>query len=72
MEHDRQIGELKDRVDFFVRTALPPVEGVFFNGQIFDAHVFASDLIKSAKKSIILIDNYVDETTLLVMGLKEK
>jgi hypothetical protein len=68
MEHDRQIGELKDKVDFFVRTALPPVEGIFFNGQIFDAHVFASDLIKSAKKSIILIDNYVDETTLLVMG----
>mgnify|MGYP007127286625 CR=1 FL=1 len=46
---------------FFIRTSLPPVEGIFFDGQLFDAYKFAADLIKSARKSIILIDNYVDE-----------
>jgi len=59
--HDKQIS-------FFVRTALPPVQGVFFEGQIFDAYVFVSDLIKSAKKSIVLIDNYIDETVLLLLS----
>ena len=59
MAHEQRIDELSEKVDFFVRTSLPPVEGVFYDGQIFDAHVFASNLIKSAKSSIILIDNYV-------------
>lgn len=66
--HDRQLEELSDKVDFFVRTSLPPVEGIFFDGQIFDAYVFATDLIKSAKRSIILIDNYVDESVLLMLS----
>lgn len=67
-EHDRQIRDLADKVEFFVRTSLPPVEGVFFNGQIFDAYKFAIDLIKSAQQSIGLIDNYVDETVLLMLS----
>ena len=67
-EHTVQIQELQDKVDFFVRTSLPPKEGVFYNGQIFDAYVFASDLIKSAKKSITLIDNYIDESVLLMLA----
>ena len=67
-EHDRQIRDLADKVEFFVRTSLPPVEGVFFNGQIFDAYKFAIDLIKSAQQSIVLIDNYVDETVLLMLS----
>ena len=54
--------------DFFVRTSLPPVEGVFHNGQIFDAYKFATDLIKSAKKSLVLIDNYIDESVLLMLS----
>lgn len=66
--HDRQLEELTNKVDFFVRTSLPPVEGIFFDGQIFDAYVFATDLIKSAKQSIILIDNYVDESVLLMLS----
>lgn len=66
--HDRQLEELANKVDFFVRTSLPPVEGIFFNGQIFDAYVFAIDLIKSAKRSIILVDNYVDESVLLMLS----
>ena len=67
-EHTEQIHELQDKVDFFVRTSLPPKEGVFYNGQIFDAYVFATDLIKSAKKSITLVDNYVDESVLLMLA----
>lgn len=67
-DHDRQIRELTDKVDFFVRTSLPPVEGIFYNGQIFDAYKFAVDLIRSARHSLILIDNYVDESVLLMLS----
>ena len=70
-EHTEQIHELRDKVDFFVRTSLQPKEGVFCNGQIFDAYVFATDLIKSAKKSVILIDNYVDESVLLMLAKRD-
>ena len=63
-EHDHRLDELTDKVDFFVKASLPPVEGVFFNGQIFDAYKFVCDLVKSAKKRIVLIDNYVDESVL--------
>ena len=61
----------EERIDFFVRTSLPPVEGVFYDGQIFDAHVFVSNLIKSAKQRIILIDNYLDESVLVTLSKRE-
>lgn len=70
-EHTEQIHELQDKVDFFVRTSLPPKEGVFYNGQIFDAYVFATDLIKSAKKGITLIDYYIDESVLLMLSKRK-
>ena len=57
-----------EQIDFFVRTSLPPVEGIFFDGQIFDAYKFATDLIKTARKSLLLIDNYVDESVLLMLS----
>ena len=60
LEHDKKI-------DFFVRTSLPPMEGVFYDGQIFEAYVFASDLVRSATKSIVLIDNYIDETVFTLL-----
>lgn len=66
-EHDNQIKELSGKVDFFLRTSLPPKEGILFDGQIFDAHVFVCDLIKRANKRIILIDNYIDETVLTLL-----
>lgn len=66
--HDRQLEELTSKVDFFVRTSLPPVEGIFFDGQIFDAYTFATNLIKSATRSIVLIDNYIDENVLLMLS----
>ena len=63
-----RVAETEKKIDFFVKTALPPVQGIFYDGQIFDAHVFISDLIKSAKKSIVVIDNYIDETVLLLLS----
>lgn len=66
-EHDSQIKELSGKVDFFLRTSLPPKEGIFFDGQIFDAYGFVCDLVKRAKKRIVLIDNYIDETVLTLL-----
>ena len=67
-EHDKRLDDHERKIDFFVRTSLPPVEGIFYDGQIFDAYVFVSDLVKSAKQRIILIDNYVDESVLLLLS----
>jgi hypothetical protein len=57
-----------DKVFKALEKDITPKQGIFFEGQLFDAHVFASNLIKQAKKSIVLIDNYVDETTLLMLS----
>lgn len=65
---EKTIAEHDAKIDFFVRTSLPPVEGIFFDGQIFDVYKFATDLIRSAKCSLILIDNYVDESVLLMLS----
>ena len=65
IEHRLDAHEKK--IDFFVRTSLPPVEGVFFDGQIFDAYVFVTDLIRAAKRRLVLIDNYVDESVLVML-----
>ena len=69
---EQRMTQTEEKIDFFVRTALPPVEGIFFEGQIFDAYAFASNLIKHARKSIVLIDNYVDESSLLILSKREK
>ena len=66
--HERSLDEYGEKIDFFVRTSLPPVEGVFYDGQIFDAYVFASDLIRSARRRVVLIDNYVDESVLVLLS----
>ena len=49
-----------EKIDFFIRTNLPPVEGVLFEGQVLDARLFAENLIKTAQQEVILIDNYID------------
>jgi hypothetical protein len=61
-----------EQIDFQINTHLIPTQGVFFNGQIFDAYELASKIIRSAKKSILLIDNYIDENTLTHLAKKEK
>lgn len=68
---EQRVSRTEEKIDFFVRTSLPPIEGIFFNGQIFDAYVFATDLIKSANTRIILIDNYLDESVLLMLAKRE-
>ena len=72
LEHEQRISNNEKQIGFFVRTAMPPVEGVFCDGQIFDAYVFASKLVRSAKKCIVLIDNYVDENVLLLLAKRKK
>lgn len=67
MAHEQRLNRIDQKMDFFVRTSLPPAEGIFFEGQIFDAYAFASELVKSARQSIVLIDNYVDETVLVLL-----
>lgn len=65
---EKTVARHDERIEFFVRTSLPPVEGIFFEGQIFDAYAFASDLVKAARQRIVLIDNYVDESTLMLLS----
>ena len=72
-QHD-EIQQIKDiqtkqqsQIDFFVRTSLPPVEGVFFDGQVWDAYELLARLIMSARKRIILIDNYIDDSVLTIL-----
>ena len=65
------LADHQEKIDFFVRTSIPPVEGIFYDGQIFDAYVQISDLIKQAKKRIVLIDNYIDEVTLTLLNKRK-
>ena len=68
-EHiEQRLTIVEDKIDFFVRSSLPPVEGIFYDGQIFDAYVQIVNLIKQAHRSIVLVDNYVDETTLTMLS----
>ena len=60
-----------DEIDFQIRTNLPPNEGIFYDGQIFDAWFFVSNLIKSAENSIVLIDNYIDERVLNLLAKRK-
>ncbi len=72
---EKDVFYLKERVnefDFQIRTNLPPNEGIFFDGQVFDAYIFVVDLIKSAKESIVLIDNYIDESVLSILSKNEE
>ena len=66
--YDTKISEIQGKIDFFVRSSLPPVEGIFYDGQIFDAYAQIISLIKQAKQSIILIDNYINVDTLTMLS----
>ena len=66
LEH--RVTDTEKKIDFFVKTSLPPVEGIFYNRQIFDAYTFVADLIRAATKSITLIDNYIDESVLALLA----
>ena len=61
---EQRVSKTEEQIGFFVRTALPPAEGIFYEGQVFDAYTFVADLIRSAQQWVILIDNYVDDSVL--------
>ena len=68
---EEEVQKIKGRIneiEFTVQTNLPSNEGIFFDGQIFDAWQFVSQLIKGAKETIVLIDNYVDESVLMLLS----
>ena len=75
-EHmDKRIGRIEntlashqEKIDFFVRTSLPPHQGIFYDGQIFDAYTFINDRIREATTHIILIDNYIDDSVLTILS----
>ncbi len=71
-EHDNQIKELTNRMDFFVRTSLPKQEGIIYDMQIFDAYTLMCDLIRSAKSRIIMVDNYIDDSVLRQLVKREE
>lgn len=64
---EQRVSRTEEKIDFFVRTSLPPVEGVFYDGQIYDAYELVGRLVKSARNRIVLIDNYIDESVLTLL-----
>lgn len=65
---DRRIDEVFKHLD----ADIPPMQGIFYDGQVFDAYRFVSDLIRKAKQSIVLIDNYVDDTVLTLLDKRSE
>ena len=72
VSQQKLLAQHQEQIDFFVRTSLPPVEGIFYDGQIFDAYTFVNDRIREAKKRIVLIDNYVDDSVLKMLDKRAK
>jgi len=62
----------QEKIDFFVRTSLPPQQGLYYDGQVFDAYQFVSDLVRKAMKNIVLIDNFVDDTVLTILDKRNE
>ena len=71
-EHECQLKEHSKKIDFFIQSSLPPKQGIFFDGQIYDAYSFVADLVRSAKRRIVLIDNYIDETVLTILDKRHE
>ena len=69
---EQRVTQTENKIDFFVRTSLPPVEGLMHEGQIFDARVCVEDLIKQAKREVIMIDGYVDAATFEILDVRQK
>ena len=65
---ERRLDIHEKKIDFFVRSSLPPVEGIFFDGQIYDAYAFVAELVRKAARRIVLIDNYIDDTILTILS----
>lgn len=70
-KHEQVLQEHQKQIDFFVKTSLPPIEGVLFEGQVLDARVFAESLVKLAQNDIVLIDNYIDAKTFDILEVRK-
>lgn len=68
---EKKLHDHDQKFDLIINTGLKPAQGIFFDGQIFDAWQFVSGLIKDAKKSIVLIDNYIDESVLMLLTKRQ-
>ena len=68
---ERRLDIHEKKIDFFVRSSLPPVQGIFFDGQIYDAYTFVAELVRKATRRIVLIDNYIDDTVLTILSKRE-
>ena len=66
--HEQRIENVEQKIDFFVRTSLPPHQGIFYDGQIFDAYTFINDRIRESTTRIVLIDNYIDDSILTILS----
>lgn len=69
---EEKVNSHQEKNDFFIRTNQPPVEGVLFEGQVLDARLFAENLIKTAQKEIVLIDNYIDAKTFDILETRNQ
>ena len=69
--HDVQLKEISEQINYFVQKSMPPVQGVFYGGEIFEAYKFMTGLIKIANESIIVIDNYIDESVLTMLDKRK-
>ena len=69
--HDVQLKEINEQINYFVQKSMPPVQGVFYGGEIFEAYKFMTDLIKIANESIIVVDNYIDESVLTMLDKRK-
>ena len=71
-KHDERIATLEEKVDFFVQTQMPPIQGVFYDGQLWDARALVLKLVASAKRALILIDNWATAEVLDLLAKKRK
>ena len=69
---EQRVSKTEEQIDFFVRTSLPPVEQVFYNGQFFEARVLLERIIKTARKRVIIIDAYVDAATFEMLDVRQQ
>ena len=67
-QYDHKLYEHSKKIDFFIQSSLPPKQGIFFDGQIYDAYTFVADLVRKAARRIVLIDNYIDDTVLTMLS----
>ena len=67
---EQRLDNQQKQIDFFIRTNVPPVEGIFYEGQVLDARLFAEQLIRIAKREVVLIDNYIDSRSFDILELR--